>query len=126
AFSGQVVGGWTGQLSNSGENIDLTDSFGQVVDTVDYADDGDWALRRLMPDANVSSTSGWEWVAFHDGGDQFDHDNDPGTATIFRSATLELINPLLSNNQGQNWTSSATAGGTPGAQNSAASANIAP
>ncbi|RIK80290.1 MAG: hypothetical protein DCC68_11305 [Planctomycetota bacterium] len=125
-FSGQVVGGWTGQLSNSGENVDLSDNFGQVVDTVDYADDGEWALRRSLPDEAVPSTSGWEWVAFHDGGALYDHDNDPGTALEFRSATLELVNPLLSNNRGQNWSSSATATGTPGAENSVASANIAP
>ncbi|MEX2187874.1 MAG: tandem-95 repeat protein, partial [Pirellulales bacterium] len=124
AFSGTVIGGWTGQLSNSGETIELSDNFGQVVDTVAYADDGDWAIRRLVPD--VSSTSGWKWIAFHDGGAFYDDDNDPGTATVFRSSSLELVNPLMSNNRGQNWTSSATATGTPGAENSAASANIAP
>ncbi len=123
-FSGTAVGGWTGQLSNSGERIELSDNFGQEIDVVEYADDGDWAIRRLVP--NVSSTTGWQWITFHDGGDFYDDDNDPGTNDVFRTASLELVNPLLSNNRGQNWTSSTTAAGTPGAENSVASANVAP
>ena len=41
-----VVGGWNGQLSNSGETITLANSLDEVVDTVSYADEGDWAFRE--------------------------------------------------------------------------------
>ncbi|MEC9055400.1 MAG: hypothetical protein VX633_08840, partial [Verrucomicrobiota bacterium] len=41
-------------------------------------------------------------------------------------SSLELVNPALSNNQGQNWSSSAISGGSPGAANSVASSNEAP
>src|SRR5258706_7508339 len=41
-----VVGPWTGQLSNSGEEIRLVNSTGGTVDSVTYADSGDWAARR--------------------------------------------------------------------------------
>lgn len=105
-----VVGGWTGSLANSGEEIELSDPLGVRVDRVEYFDDGDWAQRRLLPDEIVSSTTGWEWVAPHDGDGR----------------SLELVNTALSNNQGQNWQSSAANGGTPGAANSAASENLAP
>ena len=53
---------------------------------------------------------GWEWVSEADGGGK----------------TIELRNPALGNGSGQNWAVSAAAGGSPGAANSAASANIAP
>ncbi|MEX0585916.1 MAG: CotH kinase family protein, partial [Pirellulales bacterium] len=49
-------------------------------------------------------------VAAHDGGGE----------------SLELRNPILNNNRGQNWGSSAADLGTPGAANSIASSNIAP
>ncbi|HEV8290785.1 MAG TPA: lamin tail domain-containing protein, partial [Tepidisphaeraceae bacterium] len=41
-----VVGGWTGRLSNSGEEIRLVDNVGGTVDSVTYADEGDWAARE--------------------------------------------------------------------------------
>src|SRR4051812_43423473 len=41
-----VVGPWTGRLSNSGEEIRLVDAVGGTVDAVTYADEGDWAVRR--------------------------------------------------------------------------------
>lgn len=43
---GNVIGGWTGRLSNSHEQIELRDAANAVVDEVHYADDGDWAVRE--------------------------------------------------------------------------------
>src|SRR6185436_6377392 len=54
--------------------------------------------------------SGWSWVSFADG----------------LGKSLELINPNLGNNDGQNWSASNTLQGTPGVANSVNSANIAP
>src|SRR6267142_5959887 len=41
-----VVGGWTGSLSNSGEQIELIDNLGATMDQVSYADDGNWGVRE--------------------------------------------------------------------------------
>jgi hypothetical protein len=41
-----VVGGWSGELSNSSNTIELLNNFGAVVDKVTYADSGDWAFRE--------------------------------------------------------------------------------
>src|SRR5688572_29926941 len=41
-----VVGPWTGQLSNSSNTIRLVNGSGNEIDSVTYADDGDWAVRR--------------------------------------------------------------------------------
>src|SRR4051812_5092013 len=51
-----VVGDWTGTLSNSANTIQLLGATGQEIDRVDYADDGDWAVRRRGGEAieNVS------------------------------------------------------------------------
>ena len=85
-----IVGGWTGSLANSGETIRLQfpDSTAQdglsEVDKVDYSKEGDWGLRRAFTDTET----GWEWQTRSDGfGD-----------------SLELINPALTNSNGQNWT----------------------
>ncbi|MGI9242779.1 MAG: lamin tail domain-containing protein, partial [Verrucomicrobiales bacterium] len=103
-----VVGPWIGKLRNSGEKIALRDASGDLVDEIDYADEGDWAIRaRGVSDRGHR---GWTWEAGHDGG----------------GSSLELINPALSNKAGQNWASSLVAGGTPGAENSVASDDIAP
>jgi len=104
----QVVGGWTGSLRNSGETIELVDAFGERVDRVTYADEGDWGTRQLGP--THYGHRGWEWTAGHDGGGK----------------SLELINLALSNNYGQNWAPSVPDGGTPGAANSVAATDIAP
>jgi hypothetical protein len=103
-----VVGGWTGELANGGEQIDLRDADGDRVDQVSYADQGDWAVRgRGKLDHNHR---GWIWDAQHDGG----------------GYSAELLNVDLTNNNGQNWAASTVRGGTPGAVNSVADANIAP
>src|ERR1051325_4681516 len=51
-----VVGPWTGRLSNSGEEIRLVDQNGGSVDSVTYADSGDWAARRkgIFPTQNAA------------------------------------------------------------------------
>ena len=103
-----VVGGWTGQLANNGETIELVNAKGVSVDTVRYASEGDWSVRTAGPDDR--GHTGWMWNAGHDG----------------NGMSMELINPAASNDVGQNWTSSATANGTPGAANSALDSNVAP
>lgn len=103
------VAGWTGVLSDDGEEIELTDSSGEVIDSVAYAPEGDWAVRRLGAPDTYNRLS-WEWFAEHDG----------------LGKSLELINRALPNEHAHNWASSIPTGGTPGASNSAASANIAP
>src|SRR6266511_1078053 len=103
-----VVGNWTGVLGNRRQDLDLDDATGSRADSVEYADEGDWAVRQRGPlDRNHR---GWVWHAEHDG----------------LGKSLELINPLLSNNYGQNWTSSQTANGTPGRVNSVLRTNIPP
>jgi hypothetical protein len=57
-----------------------------------------------------SGASGWSWFAPADG----------------FGNSLELVNPALGNSSGQNWSPSATLGGTPGAPNSIASTDVAP
>jgi hypothetical protein len=102
------VGGWTGTLSNSGETLELVDQTGAVVDDLRYADEGDWSTRSEGP--NDRGYRGWIWQAAHSGGGH----------------SLELINLNMTNDNGQNWTSSAAPGGTPDRPNSVASNNIAP
>ncbi|HUU93743.1 MAG TPA: CotH kinase family protein, partial [Phycisphaerae bacterium] len=110
-FAGNLIGGpegWDGRLSNSGEDVELEDAAGTRIDLVAYADEGDWSVRIEGPlDHNHT---GWAWAEDHDGGGK----------------SLELINPALSNEYGQNWAASLTDGGTPGEANSVASDNIAP
>jgi hypothetical protein len=103
-----VIGPWTGFLNNSSEDIELEDAQGERVDIVEYADEGDWAVRRRGR-IHVNHR-GWVWFAEHDG----------------LGKSLELINPQVSNDSGQNWASSAATNGTPGAANSVLSNNIAP
>ncbi|RIK83172.1 MAG: hypothetical protein DCC68_04345 [Planctomycetota bacterium] len=104
-----VVGGWTGQLSDRYETIQLDDSVGDQIDEVDYAEEGDWADRVLLPPDSHGFPS-WSWSAPHDG----------------LGKTLELVSAAMSNNNGQNWRPSGPDGGTPGAANSVVAANIAP
>jgi len=100
-----VVGGWTGRLSNTRDEVELEDASGNQVDLVVYADEGDWAVR-----SNSASGLGWEWFSRADG----------------LGASLELRQAALDNNQGQNWLPSTVNNGTPGQANSVASTNIPP
>ena len=103
-----VVGGWAGRLSNSGEDIELVDNRGVLIDRVEYADQGEWAVRELGPVDFFHR--GWVWSDGHDG----------------EGKSLELINPAVSNEYGQNWAASGSSVGTPGVVNSAAAGDIAP
>ncbi len=98
-----VVGGWAGRLSNTGDAIELEDASGQQVDLVEYADQGDWATR-------VETGGGWEWLSQADG----------------FGRSLELRQAALPDNHGQNWAASRTPEGTPGAVNSTATNNLPP
>jgi hypothetical protein len=108
----KVVGGWTGTLANSGEDVELEDSLGQRMDFVSYTNEGDWAQRRIgdVYPGQPSWWRGWDWTTGADAGGK----------------SLELINPAVSNTYGQNWTASLVDGGTPGAPNDVAAADIAP
>ena len=103
-----VVGGWTGNLSNTREDIDLDDATGERIDSVVYADEGDWGERVL--DAPDRGVRGWIWTAAHDG----------------EGNSAELLNPDLSNDSGQNWAPSLVLEGTPGRSNSVHTNNIPP
>ncbi len=86
-----IVGGWVGTLANAGQTIRLqypnstaADGFSEV-DSVSYSKEGDWGLRRAFTSVGEI---GWEWESRADGfGD-----------------SVQLINPLIPNNNGQNWT----------------------
>jgi len=95
-----VVGGWTDWLSNAGEILELVNEKGVLIDRVEYSDEGDWAQRELGPVDH--GHRGWLWRDDHDGGGR----------------SLELIDPGLPNDYGQNWAASVEAGGTPGRTNS--------
>ena len=103
------VGGWTGRLSNSGEMVELIDDLGDWIDRVRYADQGDWGTRELGPE-EYGGHRGWIWSEEHDGGGK----------------SLELVNPALPNEYGQNWAASLVDGGTPGTTNTVATSNAAP
>lgn len=110
-FAGAVTGGWTGQLSNSGEKVRLDNAAGTEVDAVTWSDEGDWALRGRGPTmTGWWGHLGWEWFSGADGGGK----------------SVERITPLLRQNTGQIWADSQAAGGTPGAVNSMAAADVPP
>jgi len=105
---GPVFGPWHGRLSNSGERISLVAADGKVIDSVRYADQGDWAKRMLGPVDHQQR--GWIWSDLHDGGGR----------------SLELIQPHLPHDCGQNWAASLVEQGTPGTANSVAEPDLAP
>ena len=120
-----VVGGWQGRLSNSSDRITLADATGTEIDIVDYADEGDWGVRRIDWWSDHGH-KGLAWDSSADGGvPPPPHVNAPADP-FAKGRTLELITPALDNNCGQNWGASASTGGTPGAPNSLASGDVAP
>lgn len=98
-----VVGGWTGRLSNSRDEIEIEDASGNQIDLVSYADEGDWALR-------IATGLGWDWNCPADG----------------FGSSFELRQIALPNSSGQNWASSSAFQGTPGAANSVAVTDLPP
>jgi hypothetical protein len=103
-----VVGNWLGRLANNGETVRLVDATGATADKVRYATEGDWARRTHGP--LHGGHRGWIWQAAHDSGGH----------------SLELMQPSLSNNHGQNWRASLPKRGTPGHANSTHTTNLPP
>src|SRR5262245_12212885 len=103
-----VVGNSQGILSNNGETIELKDAAGNVVDSVSYGSEGDWAFRQRGPDD--LGHHGWKWFCEADG----------------LGKSMERRNPSLTFDTGQNWAPSASLGGAPGRVNSAFTNNLAP
>jgi hypothetical protein len=103
-----LFGPWQGRLSRSGESLVLRDATGQEVDRVDYSDDGEWSVRLRGP--VDGGHRGLVWSGAHDGG----------------GFSLELIQPGLPNEHGQNWSASRVMGGTPGEVNSVGLSNAPP
>ncbi|HKQ37680.1 MAG TPA: lamin tail domain-containing protein, partial [Verrucomicrobiae bacterium] len=108
-LNGRLLTNFAPVLSNSRNAINLNNAAGDRVDSVTYSDAGDWATRRLEP-ADGYNRRGWGWYSGADGG----------------GCSLELRNPALPNQYGQNWTSSPTNNPTPGRANFAATNNIPP
>ncbi len=115
-----VLGNWVGRLSNIDEDVEIEDATGTRVDLVHYASQGDWAIRQRG--INDLGSYGWEWYAEHDGTVM---NTGPG-GEIGGGKSLELIQALQLNDNGQNWSASGPVGGTPGRTNSITATNIAP
>ena len=107
-FASPLVGGWTGHLSNAGEQLQLDDPLGRKVNDLHYASEGDWALRARGPLS--FGHRGWLWLNPADGS---------GSSAELRQAALGNGNP-------QNWAPSTAPGGSPGAPNSTSSPDLAP
>ena len=103
------VGPWTGDLANHDGNIRLVTPLGEIVNELHYASEGDWATRIRGPLS--ANHRGWIWRS---------------PAADASGPTLELMNPALPNQSGQNWRSSIATNGTPGAANSVARTNVPP
>ncbi len=114
-----LVGGWRGKLSHRGDHLVLRNALDEVVNSVHYASEGDWALRQRGPLDNGSR--GWEWFAAHDG-----LATNTATGLGEGNRSLELLNPLMPNGNGQSWTASLVSGGTPGRANSVFTNDMAP
>jgi hypothetical protein len=99
------IAGFNGSI---GHHLQLENANGDLINEVQYSDDGDWAVRRMG--LVMYAHQGWEWYAAQDG----------------FGSSLELLNPALPNSFAQNWGPSVALNGTPGAANSIAQTNIAP
>ena len=102
-----VVGPFSGQLSNTSEDIELEDASGQRIDLVEYADSGHWAKREST---KLRSYDHWVWSAPHDGS----------------GMSLELIDAARDNAFALAWAPSETEGGSPGRPNTVAKLVRAP
>ena len=120
-----VVAGWSGILSNSANKLTLVEAAGATVDEVHYADDGDWGVRRKDWWSSFGH-KGLSWDSGTDGrNDPPPYSNAPADI-LAKNRSLELVNVAFDNSTGQNWLASLAPGGTPGAANSVAAADIAP
>ena len=112
--------GWGpgGSLGNGGELVRLINAAGETVDEVEYADEGDWAVRQIVgvwdstntPGAappNLDTDPGLEWITSADPDPEL---GNPG------GGSLQLRNPALTNDSGQNWEAAPP---TPGDSNNA-------
>src|SRR4051812_48546643 len=88
-----VVGGWVGQLGNNGDTLQLENAAGAVQTKFSFGTEGDWAVRRRGPTS--FGHQGWVWQANADG----------------LGSSMELVNPVLGDDSGQNWKPSTPAGG---------------
>ena len=105
------LGPWVGDLSNIDDVLDLVNPTGQVTDSVHYETEGDWAKHRNVTALDPNGYPlGWIWLSDGDGGGK----------------SLELRNPARSHREGQNWSPSLPAGGTPSAVNSNYTVDAAP
>src|SRR6185369_11025249 len=109
---GNFLAGWSGTLSHS---LQLTDKNGQVIHSIEFYDEGDWAVRVLGAEGVPGALDrygglGWVWFALHAGA----------------GASLELKNPNLPNTYAENWGSNKDTNSTPGRVNSIAASNVAP
>jgi lamin tail-like protein/CotH protein len=108
-FNGRLLTNSAPVLSNSRNSVNLNNAAGDRVDSVTYADAGDWAIRRLAPPDGFGRR-GWIWTTDADG----------------LGSSLELRNPALPNQYGQNWVASPVNNPTPGRVNSSRTSNIPP
>jgi hypothetical protein len=99
------VAGWSGKL---GHVVEISDSTGKAVNSVEFYSDGDWARRVIGP--VQYNHQGWTWDAPADGS----------------GASLELVNPSLPNSYANNWAPNKDNSSTPGHANSVASSDAAP
>ena len=107
--NGRLLTNATPVLSNSRNSVNLNDAADDRVDGVTYADAGDWAIRRLAP-PDAYGRRGWIWTSDADG----------------LGSSLELRNPALPNEYGQNWRTSPVGSPSPGRINVSATNNIPP
>lgn len=121
-----------GTLGNGGELVRLKNAADETVDEVDYSDEGDWAVRRLVgiwdatntpgaaprPVGTLDTDPGLEWITIAEPDLNIGLGSDPNMQIgNFGGGSLQLVNFNLTNNAGQNW---GAAMPTPGAPNSAA------
>jgi hypothetical protein len=94
-----IVGQWTGRLSNGGETIDLLDAGGVALHRVSYQDSGDWPgfadgdgfslqLRDVLDDPSLASN--WLFSALENGTPGVVSMEDPLTFEEWQEANFSL------------------------------------
>ncbi|MEO9965262.1 MAG: lamin tail domain-containing protein [Reichenbachiella sp.] len=96
-FTGNVIGLSGLSLSNAGEDLELTDNLGNLVDSVSYTstwyqdsdkDDGGYTLEQINPELACSYESNWIASNNTDGG-------TPGTENSVYDNSLDQTGPNL-------------------------------